>query len=790
MIPQNVDPVTDQKVGFDAFISYANKADLRTARRVESFLEGFHAALGQPGVRKLEICRDRSDFRLPLEDAPSDETTKTAWDTIVTNLNRARYLIVLCSPAATQSVWVGREIEFIRKNRGDRWILPAVTEGTDPRNNPSECFPEELRRSNAHESRIWYDFRGRDTDPETFEDELVRLAEDLLELDSAGTGTLAPAWKREKKRIQRRRRLAVAVVSVLLFAVVGIAAVQVYRRRNLEKQQIEQVHEASRNDHRRALQLFGEENYSLGLAHLAHSLSLWPANEEAATEAWVFLRYKECANLLLPEKIFRFDNEAEHLIWSPDGKYLVLYDSFDGINVLDASNGKVVVQVESWSFSPQAAPKFLGDRNEMLLSGESEWMIIPLEKPEQQKTFRHQLNGLADPFSPDGKWILSQRRPASLVLSDVHDGREMAVSAYGPDRIGNVSLADSEQVTPLAGYFSQPAIPMAWHPSGTRVVIATQKNLVVGFEIPSLKPDPVGYEFKHPIKKLTYTAAGDWLEIVENLPVIDDGVLPLERAEHYVKAAPPNGDSASVPDATKSTHSPRKQANTSQLAKPPTEAEIDSARKTFEAEREKRDGWVESPTKLPADAIIADNPATGFVATLLPVGITVYSRRPTSSGQWRPPRSNFVPPKPLANPQGTWEATFGLKRPGGSPPWWVRLTRLTGPEPRWTTLLTTFDGEEASWSADGAQLLLREDGSVSRIRWDPAVSVHAGVERFLEILGGQRIDENGSVIPVAEEERLAWRSRLPRWKDENAAWGYVLKWWEHGRRAGEVESQK
>jgi WD40 repeat protein len=217
---------------YDAFISYATATDYNCARKTEAFLEAFHKTPGPAGVtiRKLQICRDGSDFRLPTKEPAGAHASDRdpVWQTILSELCAARYLLVLCSPEAVQSPWVNKEIAWMRKNRGDEWILPALTSGFDPKTKPEECFPAGIREANLHLTRIWYDFRGTAKSPvaskaHNYEDELVRLAGDLLEWPAAKYGPLAAVWEREQLRRRRNQaKIAFAIASVLI-AIAGVA---------------------------------------------------------------------------------------------------------------------------------------------------------------------------------------------------------------------------------------------------------------------------------------------------------------------------------------------------------------------------------------------------------------------------------------------------------------------------------------------------------------------------------------------------------------------------------------
>ncbi len=211
---------------YDAFLSYSTGADYTQARKVEAFLESFHKSLAPAGVsiRQMQICRDGSDFKLPSNRSAIVAEHDPIWDIIVGELAKARYLVVLCSPESTRSDWVSKEISWMVDHRGPSCILPVVTKGSQPTENPEECFPAQVIAAGLHKARLWYDLRSWSSVPvagkvRDAEDELVRLAADLLDWDAAQHGQLAPLWLREQlKRRRRQATLAIAIAAALIIA--------------------------------------------------------------------------------------------------------------------------------------------------------------------------------------------------------------------------------------------------------------------------------------------------------------------------------------------------------------------------------------------------------------------------------------------------------------------------------------------------------------------------------------------------------------------------------------------
>lgn len=239
------DAATAPTFTYNAFLSYRSTTDYNRARKIETFLEAFHKNAGSKSVAipQLQICRDGSDFTLPQthrsgNGSKPDEAeagVDPIWPIIQAELSRSKFLVVLCSPGSVSSPYMVKEINWFMANRGAEWIIPVVTEGADPKTKPEECFPAELISSRLHESLIWYDLRGLDrsqraADIKDHEDELVRLAADLLNWDSASHGPLAAIWQREQWKRRRRQSFMALAAAALVLVFGGYALVSAQQR--------------------------------------------------------------------------------------------------------------------------------------------------------------------------------------------------------------------------------------------------------------------------------------------------------------------------------------------------------------------------------------------------------------------------------------------------------------------------------------------------------------------------------------------------------------------------------
>jgi hypothetical protein len=121
--PIPVLPSPTAECAFDAFISYAS-ADRRLASRLQIFLQRFVNTEG----RRLRVYLDETHIR----GGDLTEELREALDSSAT-------LIVVCSPAATSSTWVGREISIFLQRQQPRIAL-VLSDG-----EAAVAIPESLR---------------------------------------------------------------------------------------------------------------------------------------------------------------------------------------------------------------------------------------------------------------------------------------------------------------------------------------------------------------------------------------------------------------------------------------------------------------------------------------------------------------------------------------------------------------------------------------------------------------------------------------------------------------------
>lgn len=136
----SAEPLTHR---YSAFISYSH-ADAKAVRKLHRQLETYRLPAQLAGAKGHGARRLKPVFRDSDEMSAAHDLTEAIREALA----QADYLIVICSPDAAKSQWVGREIEVFRALHGDRRILAALMSG-----DPETSFPPALRHG-AHDSAI------------------------------------------------------------------------------------------------------------------------------------------------------------------------------------------------------------------------------------------------------------------------------------------------------------------------------------------------------------------------------------------------------------------------------------------------------------------------------------------------------------------------------------------------------------------------------------------------------------------------------------------------------------
>ena len=205
-------------MGYDAFISYSHDADLGLSARLADGL----GRLAKPWWRRraLSVFCDTSAL----------SANPALWTSIQESMAESTYLVVLASPDAAQSPWVGREIEHWRATKGAGTILLALTAGELVWDDAQGDF-DAARSTALHpamqgafsDEPLWVDLRWA-SDDEVLTLRNPRFLDAVAVLAAPIHGTAKNELVGEDLR-QHRRTLRIAWSAALMVALLAIAAI-------------------------------------------------------------------------------------------------------------------------------------------------------------------------------------------------------------------------------------------------------------------------------------------------------------------------------------------------------------------------------------------------------------------------------------------------------------------------------------------------------------------------------------------------------------------------------------
>ena len=203
----HVNNMIDGKYEYFSFISYRWE-DEKMAKWLQEKLEHYKLP--------TSLCEQNPDLPTHIRPIFRDKTDlngHTLEESLMSALESSRYLIVICSPLATQSEWVNRGIQkFIDLGR-EKDIIPFIIDGEANADDPkNECFPPALRSLKGERAiyGININDNGRDAAAVKVVSRMFDVKYDTL-------------WNRFLLEQKKRRRYTIAGLVAAILVVVGVA---------------------------------------------------------------------------------------------------------------------------------------------------------------------------------------------------------------------------------------------------------------------------------------------------------------------------------------------------------------------------------------------------------------------------------------------------------------------------------------------------------------------------------------------------------------------------------------
>ena len=345
---------------YKAFISYRHlPLDIQTAKKIHRRIERYviPKALRKNGEKKLGyVFRDQDE--LPISSNLSANIQEA--------LDRAEYLIVICTPETQKSAWVMREISYFIETHDREHVLAVLADG-----EPSESFPPQLTEVRGENgdllehieplaANIVADTAARRS--RLFQTESLRILAALI-------GCPYDALFRRELRYRRRKVAAVISAAGLIAA----AFIGMLLNRNAQiRNQLEQT----QKNESTALAALSQNAYREGdySGALQYALDALPSEEDerpympqaeyALSQALDLYR----KGILSYFQSIDLETTISILALSADGSRMATADAHSALQLFDVESGRAL-----WTRSVEAPQNlfYLDGPGAVLVSGEN-----------------------------------------------------------------------------------------------------------------------------------------------------------------------------------------------------------------------------------------------------------------------------------------------------------------------------------------------------------------------------------------------------------------------------------
>lgn len=455
-----------------AFISY-KREDEKWAKWLQNKLEHYKLPSNMNGRTDLPkeirpIFRDQSEL---AGGVLADEINKA--------LTNSKYLIVICSPRAAQSQWVGKEVQsFIDMGRTDK-IIPFIIGGTAHAQNPEEeCFPFALLNLPPEQELLGIniDEMGRDAAAVKVVAQMFGLKFDAL-------------WQRYEREQRKKRTWSTMVIVGAFLVLLGVSFWMYRQWWRMKENQARFVAE-------KANAIVDDDPY-LAQRLLLEVLpkNIKHPNKPITSEVENAFRNAVCKNYI---KVKTVSNYLYTVSLSPDRNRVVSATNYNKVLIWDAETGQNIKLLEGHTDGVNYA-EYSPDGNYIVsASYDSTVRIWEAETSEVYRVLKGHREVVWDAnFSKDGKMVLSNSADSTIRLWSVESGKEImtipgVVGAISPNckYVSSISLAGAIQMWSIEKKellytipYNSPAHCIDFSPDNRRIVVAYENQATVIWDV-------------------------------------------------------------------------------------------------------------------------------------------------------------------------------------------------------------------------------------------------------------------------------------------------------------------
>lgn len=413
-----------EEIKYDAFISYRHsELDQFAAITLHKELEAFRLPkaiqkqLKEKGIekRKIErVFRDRDE--LPI--------TNNLADPITNALRNSEYLLVICSPRLSESLWCRKEIETFISMHGREHVFAVLIEG-----EPAESFPEEL----LYEEKKLLDENGMERIERVPIEPLAadirgenktkmrkKIKEEVLRLAAPMFGCSYDDLKQRHRERTLRRIITAACVVSAVFGSFGLISTTMALRiqkqsKQIQEQSVEIQAQADRIEEQyqealktNARQMAEDAFESMNNGDMVSAVQTaydaltemdgadMPYTAEAEYALSTALQTYRNGAQILPQRLLKQDSQINFCKLSPDLNTLAVVDIFGNLTVYRPLTGELLYQVEMTGYATYLAEEkvcFLNN-SEIVHPMENGFFIYNFEKDELREFESRQASAL------------------------------------------------------------------------------------------------------------------------------------------------------------------------------------------------------------------------------------------------------------------------------------------------------------------------------------------------------------------------------------------------------------